>query len=42
MARELCSLETTITLPEVALVPIEIPEVSTPSRAKIFSTSAPS
>jgi hypothetical protein len=42
MARELCSFEATITLPEVALAPIEIPEVSTPSRAKIFNTSAPS
>ena len=31
-----------MTLPDVALAPIEIPEVSTPSRAKMRRTSAPS
>ena len=42
MARALCSCEATITLPAVAVVPIEIPEVSTPSWANIRKTSLPS
>ena len=42
IARALCSLDATITLPAVADVPIETPDVSTPSRAKIRKTSLPS
>ena len=42
IARALCSFETTITLPAVALVPMEIPEVSTPSFSNIRKTSLPS
>ena len=42
IARVLCSFEATITLPEVADVPIEIPVVSTPSFSNIRKTSLPS
>ena len=42
IARELCSFEATITLPEVADDPIEIPDVSTPSFSNIRKTSLPS
>ena len=42
IARELCFFEATMTLPEVAEVPNEIPEVSIPSLSKIRKTSLPS
>jgi len=42
IARALCSFDATITLPAVEVVPIETPDVSTPSWAKILKTSLPS